>query len=64
MGAALFMVERDYNLSESVVYGFGSRTGWRSQSFCAGRDSFEKPSKLHDGPDRLARSGYHVYHVV
>jgi|TARA_R110000796_G_scaffold208755_2_gene325095 Na+-transporting NADH:ubiquinone oxidoreductase subunit E len=28
MGAALFMVERDYNLSESVVYGFGAGTGW------------------------------------
>ncbi|PJB53319.1 MAG: NADH:ubiquinone reductase (Na(+)-transporting) subunit E, partial [Bdellovibrio sp. CG_4_9_14_3_um_filter_39_7] len=23
-----FMVERDYNFAESVVYGFGSGTGW------------------------------------
>ncbi len=28
LGASLFMVERDYNLAESVVYGFGSGTGW------------------------------------
>ncbi len=28
MGGALFMVERDYNLSESVVYGFGSGFSW------------------------------------
>jgi len=28
MGAALFMVERDYNLGESVVYGFGAGAGW------------------------------------
>jgi len=24
----LFMVERDYNFAESVVYGLGSGTGW------------------------------------
>lgn len=28
MGGTLFMVERDYNLSESVVYGFGSGASW------------------------------------
>ncbi len=28
LGASLFMVERDYNLSESVVYGLGSGIGW------------------------------------
>ncbi|WP_330924737.1 NADH:ubiquinone reductase (Na(+)-transporting) subunit E [Candidatus Sororendozoicomonas aggregata] len=28
MGAALFMVQRDYNFSESVVYGVGAGTGW------------------------------------
>lgn len=28
MGGSLFMVERDYNFSESVVYGFGSGLGW------------------------------------
>ncbi|MFB9885608.1 NADH:ubiquinone reductase (Na(+)-transporting) subunit E [Balneatrix alpica] len=28
MGAALFMVERDYNFAESVVYGTGAGVGW------------------------------------
>ncbi|GGO80529.1 Na(+)-translocating NADH-quinone reductase subunit E [Marinobacterium nitratireducens] len=28
MGAALFMVERDYTFGESVVYGVGAGTGW------------------------------------
>ncbi len=28
MGAALFMVERDYTFGESVVYGLGAGTGW------------------------------------
>lgn len=28
MGGSLFMVERDYNLGESVVYGLGAGTGW------------------------------------
>lgn len=28
LGASLFMVERDYNFSESVVYGVGSGVGW------------------------------------
>jgi len=28
MGASLFMVERDYNFAESVVYGVGAGVGW------------------------------------
>jgi Na+-transporting NADH:ubiquinone oxidoreductase subunit E len=28
LGASLFMVERDYNLAESTVFGFGSGLGW------------------------------------
>ena len=28
MGGALFMMERDYNFSESVVYGLGSGSSW------------------------------------
>jgi Na+-transporting NADH:ubiquinone oxidoreductase subunit E len=28
MGASLFMVERDYDLAESVVFGVGSGVGW------------------------------------
>jgi Na+-transporting NADH:ubiquinone oxidoreductase subunit E len=28
LGASLFMVERDYNLAESTVFGIGSGIGW------------------------------------
>ena len=28
LGASLFMVERNYNLTESIVYGAGAGTGW------------------------------------
>jgi len=28
LGASLFMVERNYDFTESVVYGFGAGTGW------------------------------------
>jgi Na+-transporting NADH:ubiquinone oxidoreductase subunit E len=28
LGASLFMVERNYNFGESVVYGFGAGVGW------------------------------------
>ena len=28
MGASLFMVERDYNFGESLVYGIGAGVGW------------------------------------
>lgn len=28
LGAALFMVERDYTFGESVIYGFGAGAGW------------------------------------
>lgn len=28
MGGSLFMVERDYNFTQSVVYGLGSGAGW------------------------------------
>ena len=28
LGGSLFMVERNYNFTESVIYGFGAGTGW------------------------------------
>ncbi|MCH9006764.1 NADH:ubiquinone reductase (Na(+)-transporting) subunit E [candidate division KSB1 bacterium] len=28
LGGSLFMVERNYNFTESIVYGFGSGAGW------------------------------------
>lgn len=35
MGASLFMVERDYNFSESLVYGVGAGVGWGACYCCA-----------------------------
>jgi Na+-transporting NADH:ubiquinone oxidoreductase subunit E len=34
LGGSLFMVERDYNFGESVVYGFGSGFGWGLAIVC------------------------------
>ena len=28
LGASLFMVERNYNVGESLLFGFGSGIGW------------------------------------
>ena len=28
LGASLFMIEKNYNFTESVVYGFGAGFGW------------------------------------
>ena len=28
LGSTLFVIERDYNFSESLIYGFGSGVGW------------------------------------
>ena len=34
LGGSLFMVERDYNFGESVVYGLGAGTGWALALVC------------------------------
>ncbi|GAX60665.1 Na+-transporting NADH:ubiquinone oxidoreductase, subunit NqrE [Candidatus Scalindua japonica] len=34
LGGSLFMVERNYNFSESIVYGLGSGTGWSLALVC------------------------------
>ena len=34
LGAALFMVERQYDFGESVVYGFGAGSGWALAIVC------------------------------
>jgi Na+-transporting NADH:ubiquinone oxidoreductase subunit E len=34
LGGSLFMVERDYNFGESVVYGMGAGTGWALALVC------------------------------
>jgi Na+-transporting NADH:ubiquinone oxidoreductase subunit E len=34
LGGTLFMVQRDYNFGESVVFGFGSGVGWALAIIC------------------------------
>ena len=49
LGGSLFMVERDYNFAQSVVYGFGSGVGW-ALAICALAGIREK-LKYSDVPD-------------
>jgi Na+-transporting NADH:ubiquinone oxidoreductase subunit E len=55
LGASLFMVERNYTFSESVVYGFGTGTGW-SLALIALAGIREK-MKYSNVPDGLAGTG-------
>ena len=55
MGGSLFMVERDYNFSESVVYGLGSGAGWAlAITLLAG---IREKLKYSDVPDGLKGLG-------
>ena len=55
MGASLFMVERDYNFGESVVYGLGAGTGWAlAITLLAG---IREKLKYSDVPDGLKGLG-------
>ncbi|GAB1257022.1 NADH:ubiquinone reductase (Na(+)-transporting) subunit E [Aurantivibrio plasticivorans] len=50
MGASLFMVERSYNFSESVVFGLGSGVGWAlAITALAGLREKMKYSDIPDG---------------
>ncbi len=55
LGGTLFMVERDYNFSESVVYGVGSGLGW-AMAITAIAGIREK-LKYSDVPDGLQGLG-------
>ncbi len=55
LGGSLFMVERDYNFAESVIYGFGSGTGW-GLAICALAGIREK-MKYSDVPAGLRGLG-------
>lgn len=55
MGGSLFMVERDYNLGESVVYGFGSGLGWALA--IAALAGIREKLKYSDVPDGLKGLG-------
>ena len=50
LGGSLFMVERDYNLAESTVFGLGSGIGWAIAIMClAGIREKMKYSNVPDG---------------
>ncbi len=55
LGGSLFMVEREYNFSESIVYGLGSGFGW-ALAICALAGIREK-MKYSDVPDGLKGLG-------
>jgi Na+-transporting NADH:ubiquinone oxidoreductase subunit E len=55
MGAALFMVERSYNFSESVVFGAGAGTGWALAIVALA--GIREKMKYSDVPDGLKGLG-------
>lgn len=55
MGAALFMVERDYAFGESVVYGFGAGVGWALAIIALA--GIREKLKYSDVPDGLRGLG-------
>lgn len=55
MGGSLFMVERNYNFSESVVFGLGSGVGWALA--IAALAGIREKMKYSDVPDGLRGLG-------
>ncbi|SMF11669.1 NADH:ubiquinone reductase (Na(+)-transporting) subunit E [Pseudobacteriovorax antillogorgiicola] len=55
LGGSLFMVERDYTFSESVVYGLGSGAGWALA--IAALAGIREKLKYSDVPDGLKGLG-------
>jgi Na+-transporting NADH:ubiquinone oxidoreductase subunit E len=55
MGASLFMVERDYSLAESTVYGLGAGVGWALA--IAALAGIREKLKYSDVPDGLQGLG-------
>ena len=55
LGGSLFMVQRDYNFAESVVYGFGSGFGWALA--IAALAGIREKMKYSDVPDGLQGLG-------
>jgi len=55
LGGTLFMVERNYNLSESVVYGIGSGAGWAIALIALA--GIREKLKYSDVPDGLQGLG-------
>lgn len=55
LGGTLFMVERDYNFPESMVYGFGSGVGWALAIVALA--GIREKMKYSDVPDGLKGLG-------
>ena len=55
LGGSLFMVERDYNFGESVVYGFSSGFGWALAICCLA--GVREKLKYSDVPEGLKGLG-------
>lgn len=55
MGASLFMVERDYTLGESTMYGFGAGVGWALAIVALA--GIREKMKYSDVPDGLQGLG-------
>lgn len=55
MGGSLFMVERDYHFTESVIYGFGSGVGWAIAIVVLA--SIKEKMKYSDVPEGLRGLG-------
>ena len=55
LGGSLFMVERDYTFAESVVFGFGSGTGWALAIMALA--GIREKLKYSDVPDGLQGLG-------
>ena len=55
LGGTLFMVERDYNFADSVVFGFGSGVGWALA--IAALAGIREKLKYSDVPDGLKGLG-------
>ncbi|ACV27767.1 NADH:ubiquinone reductase (Na(+)-transporting) subunit E [Kangiella koreensis] len=55
LGGSLFMVERDYNFPESIVYGFGSGFGWALAIVALA--GIREKMKYSDVPDGLRGLG-------
>lgn len=55
LGGSLFMVERNYTFAESIVFGFGSGTGWALA--IVGMAGIRQRMKYSDVPDGLSGLG-------
>ena len=60
LGGSLFMVERDYNFAESIVYGLGAGTGWAlALVLLAG---IREKMAYSNPPEGCPRPGRHLRH--